>query len=101
MIRNSGLPNFLQCRIPVTSKLNVDSWRFHLADYWDQQLLDLLEYGFPIDFDRSYPLMSTLVNHTSALQNDTHVSNYFQEELQHKAIMGPLWNPHFLFTFHL
>ena len=33
MIKNSGLPNFLKCRIPVTSKLNVDRWRSHLADY--------------------------------------------------------------------
>ena len=56
MIRNSGLPNFLKCHIPVTSKLNVDGWCFHLFDYWDQQLPDLLEYGFPIDFKRASPL---------------------------------------------
>ena len=95
MIRNSGLPNFqIKCRVPVTSKLNVDRWRSHLVDYWDQQLPDLLEYGFPIDFDRDFPLMSTLVNHTSALQNSPHVSNYLKE-LQHKAIMGPFIEPPF------
>ena len=95
MIKNSGFPNFLKCHIPVKSNLNVDRWRSHLADYWDQQLLDLLEYGFPIDFDRNCPLVSTFVNHTSALQNDTHVSNYLQEELQHEAIIGPFMEPPF------
>ena len=36
MIKESGLPNFLQCRIPVTSKLNIDRWHFQLFDYCDQ-----------------------------------------------------------------
>ena len=93
MVKNSGLLNFLKCRVPVTSKLNVDKWHFHLVDYWDEQLPDLLEYGFPIDFDRNSPLISTFVNHTSALQNVEHVSNYLKEELQHQAIIFP-------FTFH-
>ena len=91
MIKESGLPNFLKCRIPVTSKLNIDRWRFH----WDQQLPDLLEYGFPIDFDRNSPLLSTFVNHNSALQNAVHVSNYLTGELQHRAIMGPFMKPPF------
>ena len=88
MVKKSGLPNFLQCRIPVTSNLNVDRWRFYL-------LPDLLEYGFPIDFDRNSALTSTFVNHTSALQNWDHVAKYISEELQHEAIMGPFTKPPF------
>ena len=76
MIKESGFPNFLKCGIPVTSKLNIDRWRFHLFDYWDQPIPDLLEYSFPIDFDQNSPLLSTLVNHNSALQKAAHVSNY-------------------------
>ena len=93
MIKNSGVPNFLQCRIPVTSNLNIHKWRFHLTDYWDKQLPDLLEYGFPIDFDRDSPLVSTLVNHASATQNVEHVAKYLEEELQHEAIIGPFNSP--------
>ena len=52
LIRQSGLPNFLGLRIPVYTQLNVDSWRSHLADYLDQQLVYLIAYGFPLDFDR-------------------------------------------------
>ena len=54
MFKKSGLPNFLKCRIPVKSKLKVDRWHFHLTDYWDQQLPDLLVYGFPIDFNQDF-----------------------------------------------
>ena len=95
MIKESGLPNFLQGCIPVTSNLNIDRWRFHLLDYWDQQLLDLLEYGFPIDFDWNSALTSTFVNHISALQNVDHVAKYLTEEFQHEAIMGPFIKPPF------
>ena len=99
MVRESGLPHFLKRRIPVGSNLKVDRWRFHLTDYWDQQLPDLLEYGFPIDFNRDCPLVSTFVNHTSALQNAKHVNNYLTKGLQYKAIIGPFLKP--LFPIHI
>ena len=95
MVRNSGLPNCLKCRIPVSSKLKIHRWRFHLADYWNQQLPDLLENGFPLDFNREFQLVSTFVNHTSALQNPEHVNNYLTEELHHKVILGPFQKPPF------
>ena len=44
LIRQSGLPNFLGLRIPVRTNLNVNSWRHHLVDYFDQQLPDLIEF---------------------------------------------------------
>ena len=53
-VKQFGCPNFLGARIPVVSNLNIDNWKFHLRDYWDTQLLDLLEFGFPLDFDTKY-----------------------------------------------
>ena len=49
MIRHPGLPNFLGLRIPVNTHLKVEAWRYHLKDYWDQQLIDLIQYGFPLE----------------------------------------------------
>ena len=46
LVRQSGVPNFLKCRIPVESDLNANIWRTYLKDYWDQQLPDLLQFGF-------------------------------------------------------
>ena len=33
LIKASGKPNLLGCRIPVQSNLNIPSWRLHLSEY--------------------------------------------------------------------
>ena len=47
LVTATGKPNFLAGRILVASQLNISNWCLHLSDYWDVQLPDLLEYGFP------------------------------------------------------
>ena len=89
IIRNSGVPNFLKCRIPVQTQLNPKVWAQKLENYWDQQLPDLIAFGFPLDFDRSNVLTSSFENHTSATDHVAHIDRYIQEELQHKALYGP------------
>ena len=89
LVRSSSTPNYLKCRIPLQTQLNIKNWRKYLSQYWDKQLPDLLEYGFPLDFDRSRILQSTEINHTSALQHPQEVSRYIDEELQFSAIYGP------------
>ena len=76
-------------RIPVQSQLKISSWKHYLSNYWDQQLVDLLHYGFPLDVDRSRQLKSTENNHKSAVDYYDHVSHYIAEELKHGAIYGP------------
>ena len=66
LVRQSGRPKFLGSCIPVHSKLNIQNWRHYLQDFGDKQLVDLLEYSFPLDFDRDTPLLSTEENHASA-----------------------------------
>ena len=46
-IRQSAMPNFMKVRIPVQTQLNVDTWKKYLEAYWDRQLVDLIQYGFP------------------------------------------------------
>ena len=50
-VRSSSNPNYLKCRIPLQTHFNIKNWRKYLSQYWDKQLPDLLEYGFPLDFD--------------------------------------------------
>ena len=88
-IQRSGLPNFMHARIPLNTQLKVHCWKKYLHSYWDQQLVDLIQFGFPLDFDRRIPLQSTEVNHNSALKYSEHVSKYIQEELQYGAVLGP------------
>ena len=91
LVKNSGTHNYLKCRIPVNSHLNINRWQYHLKEYWDQQIVDLLHYGFPLDFDRNRLLISTHDNHTSAINDIEHVRRYVEEELQYGAIIGPFY----------
>ena len=89
IVEQSGSPNYLHCRIPVKSQLNVDMWEKVLANYWDVQLTQFLHYGFPVDFNRSSQLESEKANRSSATQYADDVNAYLSEELQHGAILGP------------
>ena len=89
IIKDSGLPIFLGARIPVKSQLKPCRWRYHLKQYWGKQLPDLIQFGFPLDFDRRQLLCSTDKNHTSALENQQHVAHYISEELSYGALYGP------------
>ena len=72
----------------LQTNLNATNWRKYLADYFDQQLPDLNEFGFPLDFDRARDLQSTLVNHAST--RVYHADQYIQEEVGFQAMLGPL-----------
>ena len=73
----------------MVSNLKIHCWKFHLSDYWDTRLLDLLEFRFPLDFDTNTVLTSIEENHASAKQFSSHVETYIQEEIKHGAILGP------------
>ena len=53
------------------------------------QIVDLLEFGFPLDFDRGTVLCSTEENYASANQFASHVKTYIQEEVKRGAFLGP------------
>ena len=89
LIRQSGCPSFLGAGIPVMSNLNIDEWKLHLSDYWDKQIVDLLEFSFPLDFERGTVLSSTEKIHASAEQFVSHVQTYIQEAVKHGALLGP------------
>ena len=79
----------MQARIPITSQLNVEVWEELLKDYWDQQLLQLLRFGFPLDFNRKGQLHCEGGNHSSATQYPKDVDAYIQEETSYGAILCP------------
>ena len=59
LICESKVPNFFNCHFPVKTQLNPDKWREYLFNYWNKQLHDLIQYGFPFDFDRNSLLISS------------------------------------------
>ena len=80
--RTAARPIFMGARIPVASQLNIDAWKSYLVGYWDKQIVDLLQYGFPLDFDRSRMLESAYVNHSSVLKFPAHVQTYIDSEIK-------------------
>ena len=72
VISDSALLNFLGARIPIKSQLKQCKWCYHLNQYWDKQLPDLIQFEFPLDFDRGHLLCLTDKNHASALENPQH-----------------------------
>ena len=67
-IKNSDVPSFLQCKIPVKTQLNVKQCEKVLDDYWDTQLFDLIKYGFPLDLNENIVLHCEQINQCLALK---------------------------------
>ena len=67
----------------------------HLRNYWNAKLPDLIEFGFILDFKRYFQLQSTFRSHASALEYHDHVDAHINEELQCKALYGPVTEPPF------
>ena len=74
-------------------------WKSYLAGYWDKQIVDLLQYGFPFDFDHSRSLDSTYVNHASAVKFPDHVNHYIATEMKYGAVLGPFHK--YPFPYHV
>ena len=78
LVRATGKHNYMSARIPVRYQLNVSTWKEELNNYWDQQLLQLFEFGFPLDFNRQCPLRFEGKNHTSATDHPADIDAYIQ-----------------------
>ena len=89
LIRAIGKYNYMGSRIPVKSQLNMAAWKAELKEYQDQQLLQLIEFRFPLDFNSQCPLNFEGENHASALEYPADIEAYIQEERQFNAISGP------------
>ena len=63
-----------------------------LQGYWDTQLLDLVKYRFPLDFNRNTLLKCVKINHKSALLYPNDIEAYLNEERQYGTILGPFEN---------
>ena len=88
-VRDTGKYNFQQARISVNKQFNIPLLRNLLTDYHDIHVLDLLEYGFPIDRCSDVPLEMGGQNHLGATQYPSHVDRYVQKELDLQATIGP------------
>jgi hypothetical protein len=90
----NGSLNFISKIAPIASHINVDLFRELVQGFHDQQIFDLIKYGFPLDLDKSSFIQNlALTNHGSALQFPAAVDNYFSTEINLGSIFSPFSDP--------
>ena len=92
VVKSTNKPNFMQARFQVDSQLNVEAWRKYLDSYWDRQLIHLIQFGFPLDYNRSCELIHEQGNHKSATEFPNDVNAYIEEVKKYNALLGPFDN---------
>ena len=90
VIRDTGLPNYRQSRIPLSSGLNLQAWEYRLRDYPDKFLIQYLKFGFPLSLTNPTSLHNVgISNHPSALAYPEAVDEYISKEVALGAMLGP------------
>ena len=89
LVRSSKSPNYVKCKIPVPTHLNIKKWSVLLKGDKDQTLIDHLKFGFPINYTSLSSPVVPLTNHRSAIQYSEAVDNYIRKELSAGSLIGP------------
>ena len=92
MVYAVGEPNFRGAKIVVPTRLNIPFWRSQLQNYHDSEVVNFLEYGWPINVAVSedrFQFASYPRNHTGAKEFPAAVETYLAKEIEHGAVLGP------------
>lgn len=91
-------PNHMGARIPLQhTRLNITRWRHHLTGYEGAEIVQFLEFGFPIGLsvDTTPTLVSSLRNHGSSYQYYTYLDKFLATGLERCELAGPCKVPPF------
>lgn len=91
-------PNHKGARIPLQhTRLNIPRWRFHLIGYGEPEIVQFLEFGFPIGLSDNPPpmLVPALRNHGSSYQYYTYLDEFLSTGLERGELAGPWRFPPF------
>ncbi|VDI14398.1 Hypothetical predicted protein [Mytilus galloprovincialis] len=91
LIMSSQKYNFEDSKIPVVSHLNIDFFKFMLTDYFDRNICQFLEFGFPIGCENCTEFSSEKIvqNHKGAVEFPDDLEKYLKKEIEKKAVLGP------------
>ncbi|RLF63524.1 MAG: hypothetical protein DRN30_06465, partial [Thermoplasmata archaeon] len=87
--RANVLYNYNSTRIPVPSGLNIENIRRLLINFHDKQVCEFLEYGWPINHDRSIEPKQCGSNYGGVNEYLAQVSAYLTKELDRGSAIGP------------
>jgi hypothetical protein len=88
-VTESGVYNFAGCQFALPTNLNIFNWRFELSNYFDYEVCDLLEFGFPIscNFDNLNVICEE--NHKGATMFPDQMAKYLCDEMEAGSVVGP------------
>ena len=89
IIANSGKINAESCKIRVPSFWNVELFEELLYGYENQDIVQYMKFGWPVDFENVQNLEERPKNQKGAALNKNKVRNYVQSELNKGSIIGP------------
>ena len=83
-------PNFLGARVKLKHiGMKPERWRYHLQGYENAEIVQYLEYGFPLGLQELPDLLSSQRNHGSAYSFFPHVDKFISDEVVKGGIAGP------------
>ena len=83
-------PNFLGARIILKHVgMKAGRWRHHLLGYEHADLVQFIDYGFPLGLSETPELQSCSRNHGSSYGYFHHVDKFIAEELIKGGLVGP------------
>ena len=91
----SNTPNYRGARIPLAhTGLNIKNWRKLLIGYGESnELLQFMEFGFPLGLVESPVLSPCERNHGSAYQFYPHIDKFVTNEIILGGLTGPFNSP--------
>ena len=97
VVKATGVPNALSARCTLPTNLNLYAWKSRLTGI-DDQLFDLIRYGFPIG-PVSNPVH--VPNHPIATAFPRQVNEFMKKELALGGMLGPFVHPQFVQWTHV
>lgn len=86
----AGTPNFLGARIPLAhTSLKIERWRHHLIGYEHAELVQHLEYGFPLGISAIQEIETCSRNHGSSYGFYPHIDKFITGEIKRAGLTGP------------
>ena len=93
----SGVPNRYGVRYPLKTNWNIPLLASLLVDYHDMDIVEWLQFGFPISYKSEAPdLVPNSKNHKGALNFPDAIDRYVARELSEGSMFGPFTIPPFL-----
>lgn len=90
-VRQSGIPNVLGVRHTLPTKLNLAEWRATFGQYTEYaELLDFIEFGFPMGYLGPESNYDQKYNHSSANDFSKDIDKFLSKEISLGGIIGPL-----------